>query len=486
MTESSSKRALLSILALEPDEGSLDKEAQAFGKWPLPTLDTRVEKYMRAMSDGDSGAEDPAKARELILAAMAKDLANGSEGKGEGGGPALFATLTSRFNRARKPYRSGISASTSVWSHRAVRRIGVFSASAAALLMVGWSGAWVFALHSLNTTVAEWREWEGNSGRQYSCASEGIGGSPLRVEMLCGGFKAAITTENGKFTAEAKQLRVAVDLLHPSVIVSMVEGPVSFAELGQADSFRGSWSHGEATVTGPKPTPDGLSIELADFKLDRVANDGTKPLASAEHVAFLARLDPIATAATSKAVYGLTSDIIAGSLPSGPPITERPFEARVKAVLHGVGDMTPKPLPARIKGWQRHGGLVEMTNVEIRGASADANAQGTITLSEHGGIEGLLELSGADYDRLLEALTGMNPATRMSDQATPGAAERAREFATRRLPGGDIESKPPQSGAPASSLEEKNAASRMLPALRFEDGAVYFGSTPLGRLPALF
>ena len=103
-------------------------------------------------------------------------------------------------------------------------------------------------------------------------------------------------------------------------------------------------------------------------------------------------------------------------------------------------------------------------------------------------LEGLLELSGADYDRLLEALTGMNPATRMSDQATPGAAERAREFATRRLPGGDIESKPPQSGAPASSLEEKNAASggRMLPALRFEDGAVYFGSTPLGRLPPLF
>jgi hypothetical protein len=489
MTESSSERALLAILALEPEEGSpLDKEAQAFAKGPLPTLDARVEKYMRAMRVGDSGAEDPARAREQILAAMATDLVNGSERNREGWGPALFENLTRRFNRARRRSRSGFRASASVWSNRSVRRTGAFAASAAALLMVAWSGAWLFALHSLNTTVAEWREWEGKSGRQYSCATEGIGGSPLRVEMLCGGLNAAITSENGKFIAEAKQLRVAVDLFHPNVIVSKLEGPVSFAELGQPDSFRGSWSHGEATVTGPKPTPDGLSIELVDFKLDRVANDGTKPLASAEHVAFLARLDPIATAATSKAVYGLTSDITAGSLPSGPPITERPFEARVKAVLHGVGDMTPKPLPARIKGWQRHGGLVEMTSVEIRGASADANAQGTITLSEHGGIEGLLELSGADYDRLLEALTGMNPATRMSDQTTPGAAERAREFATRRLPGGDIESKPPQSGAPASSPEEKNAASgsRMLPALRFEDGAVYFGSTPLGRLPALF
>lgn len=61
--------------------------------------------------------------------------------------------------------------------------------------------------------------------------------------MLCGGLKAAITTENGKFIAEAKQLRVAVDLFHPSVIVSKLEGPLSFAELGRPDSFKGSWSH---------------------------------------------------------------------------------------------------------------------------------------------------------------------------------------------------------------------------------------------------
>lgn len=466
-------------------------EARAFAKEPLPTLDARVEKYMRAMRDGDSGAEDPAQARERILAAMATDLVNGSERNRDGWGPALIENLTRRFNRARRPSRSGFRASASVWSNRSVRRIGAFAASAAALLMVAWSGAWVFTLHSLNTTVAEWREWEGKSGRQYSCATEGIGGSPLRVEMVCGDPKAAITTEHGKFTAEAKQLRVAVDLLHPSVIVSMVEGPVSFAELGQRDSFRGSWSHGEATVTGPKPTPDGLSIEFVDFKLDRVANNGAVPLASAEQVTFHARLDPIATAATSKAVYGLTSDITAGSLPSGPPITERPFEARVKAVLHGVGDMTPKPLPARIKGWQRNGGLVEMTSVEIRGASADANAQGTITLSEHGGIEGLLDLSGEQYERFFKALTGKNPTTRESNQATPEAADSARQHAARRLPGGENKFEPPQSeniGVPNSSSEKTNtpSISRKLPALRFVDGAAYFGSISLGRLPALF
>ncbi|MGH6837048.1 MAG: DUF2125 domain-containing protein [Methylocella sp.] len=458
MNDNSSERALLAILTLEPEVGSpLDKEAQAFAEAPMPALDARVEKYLRAMREGDSDAGDPAKARELILAAMANDLATRGERNGEDRGFLLFRPIARRFSQARKPTSLGIRQATSARPNRVFQRIGAFAASAAALLIVGWTGAWFYALHSFNTTIAEWRAWEDKSGRQYVCATEGFGGTPFRVEMLCDSPKATIITENGKFTAEAKQLRVAVDLLHPGVIVSKLEGPVSFAELGKPDSFAGRWSHAEATVAGPRPMPDGLTVELTDFKVDRVANGGTEPLAAAEKVAFRARLDPIATAATQRAAYNLTSDITAGSLPFGPPIAARPFEARVRAVLHGVGDMTPKPLPARIKGWQRNGGLVELTGVEIRGTAADTNAQGTLALSDHGGVEGLLELSGEHYDRLLEALAGKNP-----------------EFATRRLPESGTKSQPSQT------------ESRKLPALRFEDGAVYFGSTPLGRLPPLF
>jgi hypothetical protein len=458
MTENNSERALLAILALELEEGSpLDKEAQTFAESPMPALDARVEKYLRAMREGDSDAGDPAKARDLILAAMAKNLANRAEGNGEDRGSLLFRPIARRFSQARKPTSLGIRQATSARPNRVFQRIGAFAATAAALLIVGWTGAWFYALHSFNTTIAEWRAWEDKSGRQYVCATEGFGGTPFRVEMLCDSPKATIITENGKFTAEAKQLRVAVDLLHPGVMVSKLEGPVSFAELGKPDSFAGRWSHAEATVAGPRPTPDGLSIELADFEVDRVTNQGMEPLASVERIAFRARLDPIATASTKKPAYDLTSDITAGSLPSGPPIAARRFEAKIHAVLHGVGDMTPKSLPARIKGWQRNGGLIEMTSFEIRGHSAEATAQGTIALSEHGGIDGLLQLSGGQYDRLFGALTGNSP-----------------EFATRRLTDSGTKSQPPQTDR------------RQLPALRFEDGAVYFGSTPLGRLPPLF
>src|SRR5262249_37361890 len=148
-----------------------------------------------------------------------------------------------------------------------------------------------YALQSFNSTFSNWRVWEEQSGRQYACASESIGGFPFRVEMRCGGPQASLTTENGKFTAEAKALRIAVDLFHPNVIVSKLEGPITFAEAGKADGLFGQWRDAKVIITGPKPTPDGISIALADFKVDRVSGRNTVPLAAAAKIAFQSHLD---------------------------------------------------------------------------------------------------------------------------------------------------------------------------------------------------
>jgi Uncharacterized protein conserved in bacteria (DUF2125) len=100
---------------------------------------------------------------------------------------------------------------------------------------------------------------------------------------------------------------------------------------------------------------------------------------------------------------------------------------------------------------------VEVTSFELRGNSSDANVQGTLRLSANGGLDGTLELSGAQYDRLFAALTG-----------------KPLETATRHLTEGE------------TTKDSPSTKARKLPALRFEDGAAYFGSTLLGHLPALF
>jgi len=406
---------------------------------------------------------------------------------GMGWGAAFPDKVIGFFNRARKASTSAFRRTAAVRSSHPIQRIGVFAAMTAALISC-WNGALFYALHSLNTTIAGLRVWEGKSGRQYSCTSEGTGGYPFRVVMMCADPKATIVTEGGTFIVQAKELQLVADVFNPNVIVSRIKGPVSFAELDRPDAFLGSWSHAQATVYGPHPTPAGFSIELADLKLEHVSRDVTEPIVSAEHVAFLARLN---STATQKPAYDLMTEIAGGIIPLGPPIASRPFAARIKAILRGAGDMTPKPLPAQIREWQRNGGLVEMTSVDVHGSSANANAQGTIALSASGGIDGTLELSGEEYDRLFEVFTGDNPASGTRDQLAAAETDGSRQVATRSLRGGDVASEPPHAGnpgvptqlSPETKLPNK---SRRLPAIRFVDGAVYFGSILLGRLPPFF
>jgi hypothetical protein len=485
MTQNKSERTLLAILALEPEDGrSPEKDVQAFAAGSLPTLGTRVEMYLRAMHNGDAGAQNYTAARDRILATMITDLANDASHSGKERGAAFLDAPTGLVNRVQKASPSAFRRLAAVRSGRSIQWIGVFAAMTGAFLIFFWSGAWFFALHSFDTTIAGWRVWEGKSGRQYSCTSQGTGGYPFRVEMLCSDPKATIVTVNGKFIVQAKELQVVADMFSPSVIVSRIKGPVSFAELNRPDAIMGSWSRAEVTVYGPHPTPDGLSIELADLKLEHVSHGVAEPVLSAEHVAFLARLDPTVT---QEPAYDLTTEIAGGIIPLGPPIVSRPCAATVKAVLRGVGDMTPKPLPARIREWQRNGGLLEMTSVDVHGSSENANAQGTIALSPSGGIDGTLELSGEEYDRLFEEFTGKNPASGTSDQL---AEERdgSRQVATRSIRGGYAASEPHHALNPAQSSPEEKLPnkSQRHPVMRFLDGAAYFDSISLGRLPPFF
>lgn len=112
-------------------------------------------------------------------------------------------------------------------------------------------------------------------------------------------------------------------------------------------------------------------------------------------------------------------------------------------------------------------------------------------LGASGGIDGTLELSGEEYDRLSAAFTSNNPAGSASNQLAANETDASQQVATRSLRGGDVASERLHAGNPGipaqSSPETKLPTnSRRLPAIRFVDGAAYFGSILLGRLPPLF
>jgi hypothetical protein len=100
MTQNKFERTLLAILALEPEDGvSSEKDVHAFAAGSLPTLDTRVEMYLRAMHDCDAGAQNHTDARDRILAAMATDLENDAGRTGMGWGAAFLESPHSADRR---------------------------------------------------------------------------------------------------------------------------------------------------------------------------------------------------------------------------------------------------------------------------------------------------------------------------------------------------------------------------------------------------
>jgi len=85
MTENRSERTLLAILALKSEDGvSPEKDVHAFAAGSLPTLNARVEMYLRAMHHCDAGAQNHTDARDRILAAIATDLERRSSRHGMG------------------------------------------------------------------------------------------------------------------------------------------------------------------------------------------------------------------------------------------------------------------------------------------------------------------------------------------------------------------------------------------------------------------
>src|SRR5207253_1588285 len=96
----------------------------------------------------------------------------------------------------------------------------------------------------------------------------------------------------------------------------------------------------------------------------------------------------------------------AATAPGLGPYTRDPLDADILAVLHGMKDLAPKPLPVRLREWQAAGGRLEIQNARAAQGDALATATGTLALSQRGRLDGALQLNAAGLEKLLPALTG--------------------------------------------------------------------------------
>jgi hypothetical protein len=490
MVRQSSNRALDAILSLDADD-----ERGAFDQATPPTLDARVDLYLRARfgSERNVTAEDRALARDRLLHAVATELFGDADEKGaEVHNRAVAPVAKTAVPLLRS--RAGLLETLRdalllplLWPAHGGMQSRFVTASVAACLLAGaaWTATWFYAAKSVDTAIAMWSESEAKSGRTYACGSRSVGGFPLRVEVTCTEPKATVVlSERSTIVANAKQLKVVATLLQPGALATQITGPFSVAEPGRPANLVGDWTQAQATIRGAPDNLEQVSVILDGAQFYRVAKVNMQPVLTGDRLEITAR--PNSSSTAGKPVFDIAAHITGGSIPEGGPILSQTFAADISAVLHGAGNTGSKAIVARLRDWQSGGGRVDVSSATIEQGLARATAQGTLSLADNGGIEGTLGFTGGNLDRVAELLSGSASPGNQDQKMAASPEPNANNATVRSI------TRPNENPERDQKIPEETRRNRMplrpetMPAINFSDGNAYFGSVLLGRIPPLY
>ncbi|TMJ05617.1 MAG: DUF2125 domain-containing protein [Alphaproteobacteria bacterium] len=353
------------------------------------------------------------------------------------------------------------------------------------VLAAAWSAFWYYASRAAEARINDWQAQQAKAGRVFSCGAQTVGGYPFRIEVRCGDATVELRDTQPPVALKLKEILVVAQVWDPKRLIAEFTGPLTTSDPGQAPSINATWTLAQASVRGTPAMPERASIVADDLKLAGAA-PGNPPLFDAKHVEFHARMQ-FGSWPHNPAV-DLAVKLNAASAPALGPYTRDPLDADILAVLHGMKDLAPKPLPARLREWQAAGGRLEIQSARLAQGDALATATGTLALSQRGRLDGALQLNVAGLEKILPTLTGERKGTPPSlDRAAP-----ALSAVDRAVPGLGARLAPQAQGLATGLLgllgrpvEIEGKRGVTVP-LRFTDGAASFGPIPLGQVPPAF
>ena len=288
---------------------------------------------------------------------------------------------------------------------------------------------------------------------------------------------------------------MSAQVYHPTLLVGEITGPLTVAEPGQPPSFVATWSLARISLSGLPRKPESVSIMLDRPRLDRVAGAERHDAATvfaADHAELHGRI--IAGSADNFPVIDAVVQFASATAPTLQPLLAEPLKGNIDAVLRGLKNLAPKPWAERFREMQAAGGSIEIKSLRIERADAVVVGVGTLTVNEHGRLDGLVRVAVAGIEHIVPLLgvdrligQGIDRLSGSSGQSAPGLAA-----LDRLMPGlsGVV-----RDSANASLIDSLNKMGQpteidkkpaiVLP-LRFSDGSVYLGMIPLGNVPPLF
>ena len=224
----------------------------------------------------------------------------------------------------------------------------------------------------------------------------------------------------------------------------------------------------------------------------RQSGPGAGMLFQADHVEFDGRI--VQGSARNNPVIEATGHFTAATAPQVHPLLAEPLNGDIDAVLRGFKDFNPKPWRQLFREMQASGGGIEIRSLRIERPDAVVLAAGTVTVNDHGKLDGQMNVTVAGIDNIIPLLGIDQLIAQGVDRLTGGSGSSAQGFNAldRLVPGlggvvrqntnASVVDNIKKMGEP-TELDKKPAV--ILP-LRINDGVIFLGLIPVGVVPALF
>ena len=353
-----------------------------------------------------------------------------------------------------------------------------------AALFGGWSWLWNYAADKAQTSIEGWRAREAKAGRIYSCGSQTFGGYPFRIEVDCDPASALFRSNQPPVEIKTAGILIAAQVYQPNLLISEFHGPLTIADPGKLPNIIVNWKLFQSSVRGTPSAPERVSLVFDKPAVDRISDGSQQTYLRAKHIEIHGRM--MEGSAANRPVIEIALQLDQASMPGLHAAAAEPVDADIVAVLRGLKDFAPKPLPVRFRELQAAGGSIEITNARVQQSETTAIGSGSLSINSNGLLEGQLRVTVAGVEaflnsigaqQMVQASPSMDKLSGALDRLVPGLGNVARQQAGAGISAGI------NLIGEQTTLEGKRAV--ILP-LRFEDGAVFLGPVRIGNVPPLF
>src|SRR5262249_30536111 len=204
-------------------------------------------------------------------------------------------------------------------------------------------------------------------------------------------------------------------------VIGEIAAPLTLAPRGGAPTASMDWTLAQASLRGMPGAPERLSILVDNPRLAAAPSGG--PPAAAAHLGLPWRF----SAATSPGhpvldlalnLSKATAPALVASLGTFGPLASAGADLSVVAVLHGVSDVTLKPMEQQLREIQAANGRLDIASARLQQGDLIAAATGALGLTPRGTLSGDLRLTVVNL-ALLVPLLGID---RRIAQAVPQEA----------------------------------------------------------------